>query len=197
MRTKPTYLFHKDQKETQEELGIKAIALMIVFLLAGSILASAEVDDKSPTGERNTVDSSFSTNGASLVDISTGSYGSGSNAADSYASSEGGSFARGCGNNKIWILDPVCFERRLDISQPFGRRSVLELAPDTSGYAMLFHRLPSGDLQTEYMGYVHSGHRYRLSLCAASTGTHEMWYRIGWQESNRVTLDVWQGTRPY
>ena len=60
-------------------MGIKAIAIIIVFLLAGSTLAFAEVDDKSPAGERNTVDSSFSTNGASLVDISTGSYGSGSN----------------------------------------------------------------------------------------------------------------------
>jgi hypothetical protein len=178
-------------------LGIKVIALIIVFLLAGSILASAEVDDKSPTDERNTVDSSISTNGASLVDISTGSDGSGSNAADSYASPEVGLFARGCGNNKIWILDPVCFKRLLDISQPFGQSSILELAPDTSGYAMLFHRLPSGDLQTEYIGYVHSGHRYRLSLCAGSTGTHEMWYRVGWQESNRVTLDVWQGQRSY
>ena len=178
-------------------MGIKVIALIIAFLLAGSILASAEVDDKSPTGERNTVDSSFSTNGASLVDISTGSYGSGSNAPDSYASSEDGLFTRGCGNNKIWILDPDCSKRGLDLSLPFGRWSVLELGPDTSGYAMLFHRLPSGDLQTEYMGYVHSGHRYRLSLCADSIGTHEMWYRVGWQESNHVTLDVWQGQRSY
>ncbi|VVB64112.1 Uncharacterised protein [uncultured archaeon] len=178
-------------------MGIKVISLIIVFLLAGSVLASAEVDDKSPTEERNTLDSSFSANGASLVDISTGSYGSGSNAADSYTSSEDSLFTRGCGNNKIWILDPDCSKRGLDLSLPFGRWSVLELAPDTSGYAMLFHRLPSGDLQTEYMGYVHSGHRYRLSLCADSTGTHEMWYRIGWQESNRVTLDVWQGNRPY
>ena len=172
-------------------MGIKVIALIIVFLLAGSILASAEVDDKSPTEERNTVDS-FSTNGASLVDIS-----SGSNAVDSYASSEEGLFTRGCGNNKIWILDPDCSKRGLDLSLPLGRWSVLELGPDTSGYAMLFHRLPSGDLQTEYMGYVHSGHRYRLSLCADSIGTHEMWYRVGWQESNHVTLDVWQGQRSY
>ena len=178
-------------------MGIKAIALTIVFLLAGAILAFAEVDEKSPAGERDTVDGSVSTNGASLVDMSTGSYGSGSNAADSYASSEDGLFTRGCGNNKIWILDPVCFKRGLDISQPFGQCSALELAPDTSGYAMLFHRLPSGDLQTEYLGYVHSGHRYRQSLCADSIGTHEMWYRVGWQESNRVTLDVWQGQRPY
>jgi hypothetical protein len=171
---------------------------MIVFLLAGSILASAEVDDKSPTGERNNVDSSFSTNnGASLVDISTGSYSSGSNGADSYASSEDGLFTRGCGNNKIWILDPDCSKRGLDLSLHFGQGSILDLAPDTSGYAMLFHRLPSGDLQTEYLGYVHSGHRYRQSLCADSIGTHEMWYRVGWQESNRVTLDVWQGQQPY
>jgi hypothetical protein len=173
-------------------LGIKAIALIIVFLLAGSILASAEVDDKSPTGERNTGDGSFSNNGATLVDIDAESH-----ISDSYVPSNGGLFTGGCGNNKIWILDPVCFKRGLDISQPFGQRSVLELAPDASGYAMLFHRLPSGDLQTEYMGYVHSGHRYRLSLCADSIGTHEMWYRIGWQESNRVTLDIWRGQRLY
>jgi hypothetical protein len=173
-----------------EESGIKAIALMIVFLLAGSILASAEVDDKSPTGERNTVDSSFSKNGAALVDISTGSYGPGSNVADSYASYKGGLFAGGCGNSKIWILDPVCFKRLLGISQPFGRWSILELDPGNSGYTTLFHRHPSGDLQTEYMGYVHSGHKYRLSLCADSIGTHELWYRTGWLESNRVTLDV-------
>jgi hypothetical protein len=102
-------------------------------------------------------------------------------------------FIRGCGNNKIWILDPACSERYLDLSMPFGRLAVLELAPDTSGYAMLFHRLPSGELQTEYMGYIYKGHRYKLSLCANSIGTHEMWYRIGWQESNRVMLDVCQG----
>lgn len=179
-------------------MGIKAIALIIAFLLAGSILASAEVDDKSPAGWGNAVDSSFSTNnGASLVDVSTGSYGSGSNDAVSYSSSGDGLFARGCGNNKIWILDPSCSKRGLDLSLPFGRWAAIELAPDTSGYAMLFHRLPSGDLQTEYMGYVHSGHRYRLSMCADSIGTHEMWYRIGWRNSNHVTLDVWQGQRSY
>lgn len=178
-------------------MGIKAIALITVFLLAGSILAGAEVDDKSPMGLGSNADSSLSADGASLVDIGTVSYGSGSNAADSYTSSQGGLFSRGCGNNKIWILDPVCFKRLLDISQPFGQWSILELAPGASGYAMLFHRLPSGDLQTKYMGYVHSGHRYRLSFCADSTGTHEMWYRIGWQESNRVTLDVWKGSRSY
>ena len=176
-------------------MSIKAIALIVVFVLAGSILASAEVDDKSPTEATKTGDSSFA-GGASLVDISTGSYGAGSDSADSHVSSDGGLFIRGCGNNKIWILDPACSERYLDLSMPFGRLAVLELAPDTSGYAMLFHRLPSGELQTEYMGYIYKGHRYKLSLCANSMGTHEMWYRIGWQESNRVMLDVCQGQQP-
>ena len=173
------------------------MAFIVVFLLAGSILASAEVDDKSPTGRINTAASSISTNSASLVDISIGSYDSGSGGADYHATSEGSSFIRGCGNNKIWILDPLCLKRSLGISQPINQWFVLELAPETTGYAMLFHRHPSGDLQTEYMGYVHSGHLYRLSLCADSIGTHEMWYRIGWQESNRVTLDVQQGQQIY
>ena len=144
-------------------MGIKAIAFMIVFLLAGSVLAFAEVDEKSPAGERNTVDGSVSTNGASLVDISTGSYGSGSNAVNSYASPEAGLFVRGCGNNKIWILDPVCFKRGLDISQPFGQRSVLELFPDTSGYAMLFHRLPSETCRPN---------TWDMSTQATDTGCH-------------------------
>jgi hypothetical protein len=182
-------------------LDIKVTALITVFVLVGSILASAEVDDKSPTGEMKTGDSSFAASGASLVDMNTGSYGedsygTGSQGADSYASSQDGMFVKGSGNNKIWILDPTCSKRYLDLSRPFGLLAVLELAPDASGYAMLFHRLPSGELQTEYMGYIYRGHRYKISLCANSIGTHEMWYRIGWQESNRVMLDVCQGLQP-
>lgn len=179
-------------------MSIKTIALIIVLLLAGSALVSAEVDDRTQSGEAAPAgDSGTFLSGASLVDVDAGSQISNSHISNSFVPSNGGIFAGGCGNNKIWILDPDCSKRGLDLSLPFGRWAVLEIVPDISGYAMLFHRLPSGDLQTEYMGYVYSGHRYRLSLSADSIGTHEIWYRIAWQESNRVTLDVGKEKRPY
>jgi hypothetical protein len=149
--------------------------------MIGSTFASAEVNDRSPAKDEVSESSgSFFANGMSLVDMGAGP---GASSADS-------SFARECGKNLLWLLDPVCSERRLGLSLPLGRWAVIEIAPGTSGYAMLFHRIPYGDLQTRYMGYVYSGHRYRLSLCADSIGSHELRYRTGWQESNRVKLDV-------
>jgi hypothetical protein len=162
-------------------LGIKTISFIIVILMIGSTFASAEVDDKSPA--REVASGSNFASGMSLVDMGAGPG----------ASAPVSSFARECGKNLLWILDPVCSERRLDLSQPLGQWAVVEIAPGTSGYAMLFHRIPYGDLQTRYMGYLYSGHRYRLSLCADSIGSHELWYRTGWQESNRIKLDVFGG----
>jgi hypothetical protein len=162
-------------------LGIKTISFIIFILMIGLTFASAEVDDKSPAGDVVSGSSSSSfDSGMSLVDMGAGPG----------ASSSDSSFARECGKNLLWILDPVCSERRLDLSLPLGEGTVVEISPGTSGYAMLFHRIPYGDLQIRYMGYIYSGHRYKLSLCADSIGSHELWHRTGWQESNRVKLDV-------
>jgi hypothetical protein len=181
-KAKPTYIFHKYHIRFREELGIKTISfVMIIVLMMGSTFAFAEVDDKSPAREA-ALDSvgSFSPKAMSLVDMGP----------SPVASSSDSSFAQGCNKNMLWILDPTCLERHIDFRLPLGRFGALELAPGTSGYAMLFHRIPYGDLQVRYMGYVYAGHRYRLSLCADSMGSHELWYRIGWQESNRVRMDV-------
>jgi hypothetical protein len=163
-------------------MEIKTFSFMIVVLMVGSTFAYAEVDDKSLAREMASESGfSFYPTAMSLVDI-------GSNPVASSLS--GNSFSRGCNKNTLWILDPTCSEKNIDLSLPLGRYAALELAPGTSGYAMLFHRIPYGDLQVRYMGYVYAGHRYRLSLCADSTGSHELWYRTGWQDSNRVKMDV-------
>jgi hypothetical protein len=161
-------------------MEIKSFSFMIVVLMVGSTFASAEVDDKSVAREMASESGfSFSSTAISLVDMDS----------NPVASSSGKS-SQGCNKNTLWILDPICLERNIDLSLPLGRYAALELAPGTSGYAMLFHRIPYGDLQVRYMGYVYAGHRYRLSLCADSTGSHELWYRTGWQDSNRVKMDV-------
>jgi hypothetical protein len=162
-------------------MEIKTFSFMIVILIVGSTFASAEVDDKSAAREITSESGfSFSPTAMSLVDMDS----------NPVASSSGNSFSQGCNKNTLRILDPTCLERSIDLRLPLGRYAALELAPGTSGYAMLFHRIPYGDLQVRYMGYVYAGHRYRLSLCADSTGSHELWYRTGWQDSNRVKMDV-------
>lgn len=35
-----------------------------------------------------------------------------------------------------------------------GTYAVAEIAPGYNSYVTLYHRLPSGDLQTEYLGYL-------------------------------------------
>jgi hypothetical protein len=159
---------------------MKAFALVIAFLVAGSIFASAEVDDRSLADLKVPGNCICSAGKSSLIDMG----------AKSVAARASTPFDRGSGKSKIWIIDPYCQKRLLDLSLPLGCCALLELDPGTSGYAMLFHRLPSGGLQTRYLGFIYSGHRYRLPLCADSPGSHEIWYRVGWQESNRALMDV-------
>jgi hypothetical protein len=162
----------------------------MVVLIAGLTMACAEVSDKSPAKVLTADSEVIYESDTSLIDMD----------ADQGTSSDSGSFdhnINSCSsNNKIWILDPACSGRRQDQSISLGRFAVLELDPGVSGYAMLFHRLPSGELQTKYLGYVYSGHRYRLSQRADPVGSHEFWYRTAWKESNRVRLDV-SGKRPW
>jgi hypothetical protein len=178
--------FHEDI-ESRGGIGIKAVSLVIIIILiAGSTVAFAEVNEKSSIEEVAPANGGFFfANEESWIDMG----------ATPAVSSSNSPIAPWRSNNRLRILAPACSDRCSDPSPTMGGWATLELAPDTSGYTMLFHRLPSGDLQIRYMGYLQSGHRYRLSLCADSIGSHELWYRVGWQESNRVKLDVF-GLRP-
>lgn len=98
-------------------------------------------------------------------------------------------FSQSCSNSRLWILDPVCSEKRLELGLPLGQGTFIELAPGSNGYAMLMQRPPWGDQKIRYLGYVYSDHRYRLWFCPDSTGTYEIWYKVGWKESNRVRID--------
>ncbi|NYT03002.1 MAG: hypothetical protein GKC10_09655 [Methanosarcinales archaeon] len=93
--------------------------------------------------------------------------------------------------NQMWILD-LCGRSRLqDMSLPFASWARMQFVPRDRGYIMLFHRLPSGDLQTRYLGMAYPGHCYSSWFYASAMGSHELWYRIGWQESSRVRFHVW------
>lgn len=92
-------------------------------------------------------------------------------------------------SSKLWVLDS-CNSLRSDISLPLGARAAVEISPGYSSYVTLYRRLPSGDLQTEYMGYLYKGHKYRIWFCSPLAGTHELWYRTGWQESNRIRVNM-------
>jgi hypothetical protein len=90
----------------------------------------------------------------------------------------------------LWIQDPVSSSRYAEATLPASKSTAAETIPVDSGYMMLFHRLPSGDLQSQYMGYIYRGHQYRLLFSSDCTGTHEIWYRVGWKESNRILFHV-------
>lgn len=93
------------------------------------------------------------------------------------------------GRSELWILGP-CNSLHSDLSLPLGERAAVEVSPGYSSYATLYRRLPSGGLQTEYLGYLYKGHKYRLWFCSPLVGTHEMWYKTGWQESNRIRIHM-------
>lgn len=159
-------------------MGIKAILVVIALLIAGSIPVWAAVEDEHPAAESPCCGQcSLSTPEAFLLDISP----------DQSISTK--AFSQSCSNSRLWILDPICSEKRLELSLPLGQGTFIELAPGSSGYAMLMQRLPWGERKIRYLGYVYSGHRYRLWFCADSTGTYEIWYKVCWQESNRIRID--------
>ncbi len=105
----------------------------------------------------------------------------------------------GCGDDRsrgdrIWIAAEG--GRRGELALPLGSFAMEVLSPANKGYAMLFHRLPSGDLSIQFMGYLHLGHSYRYWFCGDALGTHEIWYRIGWHESNSILFHVGDGDLP-
>jgi hypothetical protein len=93
--------------------------------------------------------------------------------------------------NRLWVLD-LGGKRCLDIYLPAGKKSALEIVPASSSYLNIFHRHPSGELQNQYLGYVAAGQKYRSWICSAEVGTHEIWYRTGWQESNKARIHMWR-----
>jgi hypothetical protein len=90
----------------------------------------------------------------------------------------------------LWIQDPMSSSRYAEVTLPASKSTAAETIPEDSGYMMLFHRLPSGDLQSQYMGYIYRGHQYKLLFSSDYAGTHEIWYRVGWKESNRILFHV-------
>jgi hypothetical protein len=91
--------------------------------------------------------------------------------------------------NQLWVLD-IWGKRSLDLSLPAGKEALLEIVPSLSGYLSLFHRHPSGELQVQYLGYITTGRKYLTWICSAEVGTHEIWYRTAWQESNTARVHV-------
>jgi len=145
--------------------------LVVLFLMPlASFSGFAYVDDGSPSscpcGMRTTM-----SHGPVLIDA-------------------GGGNNQGCGENMLWIEGPPGCENRFDLSMPEGSLAVELISPGTSGYMMLFRRLPTGDLQLRYMGYVYSGHRYRLNFCADYPGSSEVWYKVGFKESDHIRFHV-------
>ncbi|MBN1322733.1 MAG: hypothetical protein JW986_01860 [Methanotrichaceae archaeon] len=90
--------------------------------------------------------------------------------------------------DRIWIAAEG--KRSEEMSLPLGSFAIEVLSPASKGYAMLFRRLPSGDLSTRFLGCLYPGHSYRYWFSADAPGTHEIWYRIGWHESNRILFHV-------
>ncbi len=147
-----------------EESGIKVTSISLIMVFAFiiiSIFASAEVDETA----------AFAGSPCKICNTEPRDLG-----AVGYS-----------GGSEIWAIDS-CGAQKFDISVPLGASAEVEIAPGFSSYATLYHRLPSGSLQAEYLGYLHKGHSYRLGICPLAAGTHEMWYRTGWQESNRITM---------
>jgi hypothetical protein len=93
--------------------------------------------------------------------------------------------------SKLWIACVSGPLRLSEISVPLHSWTALELVPGAEGYVTLIQRLPSGSLKSSFKGYVYPGHRYRAWFFADASGSSELWYRVGWQESNKVSLSVW------
>jgi hypothetical protein len=95
--------------------------------------------------------------------------------------------------NSLWIVDATGWNRRLSLCMPMYRWAREEIVPATGGYLTVYERYPSGYIRSYYMGYVYPHHRYKLWFYADEPGTHEVWYKVGWQESNHIWFYVWGG----
>ncbi len=92
--------------------------------------------------------------------------------------------------SKLWIACVSGPLRLSEISVPMHSWAALELVPGTEGYVTLIQRTPSGSLKSSFKGYVYPKHRYRAWFFADTSGTSQLWYKVGGQESNRITLSV-------
>lgn len=142
-------------------MGIRAVLIAVIMISA--FIASAEVEESLPATISSCELCSFAPHDLGASESS--------------------------GKSELWVLDS-CNGLQSDLTLPLGERAEVEISPGYSSYVMLYRRLPSGDLQTEYLGYLYKGHKYRLRFCSPLAGTHEMWYRTGWQESNRIRIHM-------
>jgi hypothetical protein len=142
-------------------LGIKAILISLVMISA--FIASAEVEESMSAAKSS----------CELCSVGPQDLGAGHDS----------------GESELWALDS-CDDRHSEVDLPSGTSAMVEISPGYSSYVTLYQRLPSGDLQAEYLGYLYRGHSYRLGLCPLLIGTHELWFRTGWQESNRIRLHI-------
>jgi hypothetical protein len=62
----------------------------------------------------------------------------------------------------------------------------MELVPYEEGCVTIFHRSPSGELSAVY-----TRHKYRLWFEADLPGTHQLWYRAGYHDSNKISFRVY------
>lgn len=99
------------------------------------------------------------------------------------------SFVQGGCKSALWAVSP-CGSKSLSTTLPSGTMAMLVMDARENGYARIMERLPSGGLSSRYLGYIHKGNSYSLSLKADDPGIHEIWYRVGFQESNHVKLSI-------
>jgi hypothetical protein len=90
----------------------------------------------------------------------------------------------------LWIRGTMTSSRYAEANILAGIVAAAQTIPADTGYMMLFHRLPSGDLQSQYMGYVYRGHQYTLLFSSDYAGTHEILCKVGWKDSNHIRFHV-------
>lgn len=94
--------------------------------------------------------------------------------------------------NALWIVDPKGQYRRTSLRIPLRSWAREELIPGTSGPLTIYERYPGGSVQRYNMGYAYAGYRYMVWFHADTAGTHDIWYRVGGQDSNHVSFSVYR-----
>ena len=157
-------LFMLGSMSKNEGDKLKHICLAIIFLVLWPLAALAEISD-------------------------SGAYPGGpSDSALGHLQGSQSPAQGGC-KSALWAISP-CGARSLSAVVPRGSTAMLAMDAKENGYAVLMERLPSGELSSRYLGYIYKGSSYSLPLKADSPGTHDIWYRVGFQESNRIKLSV-------
>jgi len=83
------------------------------------------------------------------------------------------------GENGLWIADGYSQDRKVNLNAPVKSWTNQEIVPSREGDLMVYYRLPSGEIKSYNMGYVHPQHRYWMWFYGDIPGTYQVWYTIG------------------